>query len=115
MERFIGRVTVLSIGLHLTDYLIRGFYIVGVDKEYWFNFIFTILIFYVFSFAILPVLKIITLPITFISFGLFYLVLIIGCVKLLDDYVDIFVIEGPVSLIAVSAMVSIFISLAKNL
>lgn len=115
MERFIGRSLILSLGVYFTDYLIKGFWIVGQNKEYWFNFIMTILVFYIFNFAIMPILKILTLPITFLSFGLFYFLLIVGSIKIIDKYIDFFYIEGGLSLIAVSVMMAFTVSLAKNL
>lgn len=87
----------------------------GINKEYWFNFALTVLLFYVFYFAIMPVLKILTLPITFISFGLFYFVLVFGCIRIIDKYVDFFNVENSLSLIAFAVIMTTFASLAKNL
>lgn len=105
----------MLLGLYISIFFVKGVIIHGANKEYWFNFLAMTAILYIFYFAIMPILKILTLPITFISFGLFYFVLIFGALRILDKYIDFVTIESSLALVAFAVIMSSAASLAKNL
>jgi putative membrane protein len=54
----------------LLSYLLKNFHVQGAWPAFWFLLVLTIL-----NWTIVPVIKILTLPITILTFGIFYLVL----------------------------------------
>ena len=87
--RFLFRLLITWIGVLLSSYLLPGVHIRSLSSALWVALILALL-----NIFLKPLLIILTIPVTIITFGLFLLVINAVLVLLADDLVGGFIVDG---------------------
>jgi len=103
MMRFIIRILANSLAIYLAAYFIPGVTVAGN----WKTFLICGLVLSLINMIAKPILKLISLPLIIITFGLFSLVINILTILLLTKFVHQLTISGLVALILTTVLVSI--------
>ncbi|MCX8513825.1 MAG: phage holin family protein [Candidatus Pacebacteria bacterium] len=131
MLNIIFKYIVIILALLIAGVLIQGLNIVGERDLYnalifsdwnslllfanWSNILMLGILFSITEYIILPILRFITFPINFFTFGLFYFLLSIFAIKAIEYIVpDRLQISGFWSIVFFSLILSMFVSFAKR-
>lgn len=112
MEKFLGKALITSAAVLVADYLIKG---VHIDNDNVVTAVLVAVVLGLLNTFIKPILILFTIPITFLTLGLFLLVINILIVKWVSNIVPSFRVDDWWAALLFSIVVSFFSSIIQSL
>lgn len=110
MEKFLTKLLITTLAALAVAYLLKGVHIDNFLTAFILSLVLAIL-----NTFVKPILILLTLPITFLTFGLFLLVINVLMIKWTASIVDGFSVDGWWSALLFSLLLSIFTSVIESL